>query len=235
MRIVERPFLRAEWRHLAMLNYDVDPAVVRPLVPPGTELDLFAGRCLVSLVGFLFLRVRVRGLPIPFHTRFEEVNLRVYVRRRVGDEVRRGVVFVRELVPKHAVTLVARTVYGEPYATVPMRHRVADDALAYEWRVGGAWQGLRAQPVGRALPPEPGSEQEFVTEHYWGYGAGRRGTVEYRVAHPRWDVRATRGAGLVCDAERLYGAGFAAALSRPPRSAFVAGGSAVAVMPGHRL
>lgn len=227
----ERPFLRAQWRHLAMVNYEVEPELLRPLVPAGTRLDEFGGRCFVSLVGFLFLDVRLRGLRVPFHTRFEEVNLRFYVRREVGGEPRRAVTFVRELVPLPAVALIARWRYGERYRCVRMRHRVTDASAAYEWRFGGRWQGLALAPEPEAALPEPGSEQEFITEHYWGCAATRRGTVEYEVVHPRW--RVSRAAATVdCDAERLYGAGFAAALSREPSSAFLADGSPVAVMPG---
>jgi uncharacterized protein YqjF (DUF2071 family) len=226
-----RPFLRAQWRHLAMVDYEVDPGLLRPLVPPGTELDLFEGHCFVSLVGFLFVDVRLRGLRVPFHTRFEEVNLRFYVRRDAGGERRRAVTFVRELVPLPAVALAARWRYGERYSSVPMRHRVSAAAVAYEWRFGGRWQGMELTPEPEAALPEPGSEQEFITEHYWGYAATRRGTVEYEVVHPRWNVSRAE-ATVDCDAERLYGPGFAAALAGAPSSAFLADGSPVAVMPG---
>jgi hypothetical protein len=210
-----------------MVNYEVDPELLRPLVPAGTEVDRFAGRCYVSLVGFQFLDVRVRGLRVPFHTRFDEVNLRFYVRR----DDRRAVVFVRELVPLPAVALTARWVYGERYSSVPMRHRVSEAAVAYEWRFGGRWQGLQLAPEPARALAEPGSEEEFITEHYWGYAATRRGTVEYEVVHPRWNV-ARAEATVDCDAERLYGRGFAAALAAAPSSAFLADGSPVAVMPG---
>ncbi|HEX8362069.1 MAG TPA: DUF2071 domain-containing protein, partial [Longimicrobium sp.] len=90
-------FLAAEWRDLVMLNYEADPAALRPLVPAGTELDAWGGTTYVSMVGFLFLRTRVLGIPIPFHQDFEEVNLRFYVRRRGPEGWRRGVVFVREI------------------------------------------------------------------------------------------------------------------------------------------
>ncbi len=230
----ERPFLRAQWRHVAMVSYEVDPELLRPLVPGGTELDLFDGRCFVSLVGLLFLDVRMRGLRVPFHTRFEEVNLRFYVLRTVDGERRRAVTFVRELVPLPAVAMVARWRYGERYDSLPMRHEVTDTAVAYEWRRGGRWQGLRLAPEPGAALPEPGSEQEFITEHYWGHAATPRGTVEYRVVHPRW--RVCRAAARVdLDAERLYGAGFAAALAARPSSAFLADGSPVEVMPGRLL
>ncbi len=218
-----------------MVSYQVDPGLLAPLVPGGTELDRFDGRCFVSVVGFLFLDVRLRGLPIPFHTRFEEVNLRFYVRRRHEGEVRRAVVFVRELVPLPAVALVARWRYGERYSALPMRHLVTDALVTYEWRHRGRWEGLRLEPAGDWAPAEAGSEEEFITEHYWGYSATSRGTVEYRVTHPRWSVSRARSASVSCDVERLYGARFADALSGAPSSAFLADGSPVAVLSGRLL
>jgi uncharacterized protein len=232
---MQRPFLTAEWRHLAMLNWGVDPGLLLPLVPAGTELDRHAGRCLVSVVGLRFLDTRVRGHRIPFHSDFDEVNLRFYVRRQVEDEVRRAVVFVRELVPLPAVAFTARLVYGERYSALPMRSRLGPDDVEYRWRLRGRWQRLRADAAGPAALPGEGSEEEFVTEHYWGYATGRRGTLEYRVEHAGWPVRRARRAELDCDSERLYGPGFAAALDGPPASAFLAAGSPVSVYPGERL
>ena len=120
---MRRPFLTARWTDLVILNYEVPPAVVLPLVPRGTELDIWQGQALVSLVGFLFTDTRVRGLAIPGHRHFEEVNLRFYVRRRVASAPdRRAVVFVRELVPRYAIAAIARFLYNEPYLSIPMRH-----------------------------------------------------------------------------------------------------------------
>src|SRR4051812_24879777 len=96
-------FLSAEWRHLAMLNYQVDPAILKSRIPAGTELDLWNGKALVSLVGFMFLNTRVLGLPIPFHMNFAELNLRFYIKRQHPDGSRRAVAFVKELVPRWAI------------------------------------------------------------------------------------------------------------------------------------
>jgi uncharacterized protein YqjF (DUF2071 family) len=101
--IPDRVFLTAEWRNLAMLNYEVDQSLLLPFVPSGTTLDQWEGKTYVSLVGFRFLKTRVLGLPVPFHTNFDEVNLRFYVRRRIAGDVRRGVVFIREIVPRWAI------------------------------------------------------------------------------------------------------------------------------------
>lgn len=213
-----------------MLNYAVDPESVEPLVPAGTQLDLFQGRCFVSLVGFLFLDTRVRGWAIPFHRNFEEVNLRFYVRR----EDRRGVVFVKELVPRRAIAWVARAVYGENYEAVPMRHGTSPPR--YAWKYRKRWMSMELAPDGPFLPLVPGSEAKFITEHYWGYAGGPgRPTLEYRVEHPSWRVATASRAALDVDAAALYGERFAEILSRPPASAFLAEGSAVTVHEGRPL
>lgn len=238
-------FLTAEWRDLVMLNYEVDPGVLLPLVPAGTDLDLWQGRALASVVGFRFLRTRVLGLAIPGHCNFEEVNLRFYVRRAGPEGLRRGVVFVKELVPRFAIAWVARTLYNENYVALPMRHEIqerpdiAARQVAYEWRHGGRWcrAGVTAGgTAGGATIPPPDSEATFITEHYWGYARQRDGgTVEYQVEHPQWRVSAATESVLECDVAALYGAPFAEALSRPPTSAFLADGSAVTVRRGVRL
>ena len=74
------PFLTASWRKLIMVNYEVPRELLLPHLPHGTELDLHNGRCYVSLIGFLFADVRLKGWRIPFHVKFEEINLRFYVR-----------------------------------------------------------------------------------------------------------------------------------------------------------
>ena len=238
-----RPFLSAEWRYLVMLNYAVDPAILDPLIPAGTVLDRWRDQTLVSIVGFRFDDTRVLGAAIPFHRTFDEVNLRFYVRRDApSGEVRRGVVFVRELVPRLAVALLARWAYNEPYRAVRMRstapdsHVDAPGRLTYEWRTRAKWQRLAATAVGMPFAPERASEAAFITEHYWGYTRRRRGgTLEYQVEHPRWRAWTALEAHLGGDTARLYGERFAHCLKGPPASAFLADGSAVSVFKGVRL
>jgi len=237
-----RPFLKARWESLLLLNYECPEELLLPLVPEGTTLDPWTGVPLVSLVGFLFRETRVLGVGIPWHRNFEEVNLRFYVRRKTPDgELRRAVVFVRELVPRRAIATVARVVYNEPYLSVPMQHRVSLDpeaggSLEYSWRHRGTPFALRGKVHGPATLGEPGSEAEFITEHYWGYTRQRDGgTMEYQVEHPRWRLWSAESAEFSGASSGLYGAEFAEVLGRPPRSAFVALGSEVAVHHGKRL
>ena len=227
-------FLTAEWRQLAMLNWRVDAGILAPLIPRGTELDEHGGSTWVSVVGFLFLRTRVLGLPVPGHTDFEEVNLRLYVRRTVGGETRRGVVFVREMVPRIMIAQTAYWWFHEPYLTRSMRHRVGTGAgsakVAYEWKGDQRWEGLSLEHEGDWRDIPRGSETEFLAIRDWGYTRRRDGsTSEYRVEHPRWRVASGRHALLDADVRPLYGERFVPVLRNPPHSAFLADGSAVSV------
>ena len=235
-------FLTAAWRNLVMLNYEVDPAILRPRVPRGTELDSFEGRTYASVVGFLFLDTRVLGVPIPFHRDFEELNLRFYVRRESGGELRRGVVFVKEIVPRAAIAWVARTVYNENYVAMPMKHHVripdatGDGRVEYSWQAGERWSRVAARIAGAPVPMAPGSHEEFIAEHYWGYAAQRDGSaVEYEVEHPPWRVWRALDPVLDCDVAQLYGDEFRAALSSAPASSFVAEGSEIVVRRGRHI
>jgi hypothetical protein len=234
-------FLTARWHHLVLLNYTVDPEILQPLVPAGTELDTWRGRSFVSMVGFQFLNTRVLGVPIPFHINFDEVNLRFYVRREASDGNRRGVVFVKEIGPKTAIAWVARRVYNENYVSLPMRHfdRLEDLAggqMVYEWKFGGRWNRLAANAQGAPYLADEDSEESFISEHYWGYARQRDdSTVEYQVEHPRWKVWRGIRPELDIDVSALYGPSFAAPLSAPPSSAFIAVGSEVTVRSGVAL
>jgi hypothetical protein len=275
-------FLTAEWRKLIMAQYEVAPEVLAPFLPPGVELDLYRGadgrdHCFVSLVGFLFTRVRVKRIAIPFHTHFEEVNLRFYVKRRVLDaagretEVRRGVVFISEIVPLPAITHTARALYGEAYSTAATRHLWRSSGgphagldISYSWKVPakipakidpahqsrtlrraqasprGRWQHLSV--LAGAIPQDiaPGSMEEFITEHYWGYTCGSgllrpSGTGEYGVAHPRWQVYPVRSAEVAADFGALYGQAFAHLTDRAPDHVLLAEGSPIAIRMGSHI
>ena len=216
-----------------MLNFVVDPRILETLVPPGTEIDYENGETFVSVVGFLFLDTRLLGLPIPLHRDFEEVNLRFYVRKKSADTWRRGVVFIRELVPRRAIALVARAFYGEQYVALPMRHAIVDDggrvSAEYSWRRGKKWESLKITATGEPQSIPAGSHTEFITEHYWGYTCVQAGCSEYRVEHPRWKTWNADSFEFRADVATLYGQQFAETLNSQPRSAFIAGGSAISI------
>jgi uncharacterized protein len=229
-----------------MLNYEVEPSLLAQFLPPGTSLDSHQGKTFVSLVGFRFCHTKLLGrVPIPFHANFDEINLRFYVRRKEGSELRRGVVFIAEVVPRRAIAAVARLVYGENYVRLPMKNSILSNehgkTVEYQWKVDGRshmkqWCRLSAQTSGVSTHPQEGSLEQFITEHYWGYSARRESRcLEYHVSHVPWKVWATSAAGFEGDASALYGNQFSAVLQGPPNCAFVADGSAVIVFRGKRL
>ena len=228
-------FLTAEWRKLIMAQYEVSPVALTPWLPRGLELDLFQDRCYVSLVGFLFDRVRLKGVPIPFHTRFEEVNLRFYVKLTPSEgPPQRGVVFIREFVPRAAITFVANTFYEEPYATLPTHSSIASNPqsleVQYSWKHSGRWHSLGVETSPTPQPIAADSEEEFITEHYWGYTRRRDGsTSAYEVQHPRWETYPILRHAIDVDFATLYGKAFAALSSQEPTSVLLSEGSPVSV------
>jgi len=231
-----RKFLTAEWRDLIMANYEVDRALLIDRVPHGTELDLHEGRCFVSLVGFMFLNTRVLGVPIPYHVNFEEVNLRFYVKREMPDEIRRGVVFVKEIVPRTAIAFVARTLYGEPYECWQMNNSRSEHVVKYSWRRDDSDNRIEVTTGENIGVPADGSHGEFIIEHYWGYTKrGPDRTDEYRVEHPKWQLRSVESSKIDVDFGRVYGGEFEFLTETKPYSVVFAQGSAIAVYKGSRI
>lgn len=228
-------FLKAQWKHLIMANYAVEPLLLHDHIPFGTELDSWQGKYYVSLVGFLFEDTRVRGISFPFHRTFEEVNLRFYVRRFESGVWRRGVVFIKEIVPRSLITFIANTLYHEHYATHPMQHHFASDAqgktFEYRFQSSNGWNRIFARTSAESKAMAEGSEEEFIAEHYWGYTRiDEKTTGAYEVRHPRWDIYPVTDYRIECDIRDLYGNSFAEAMSGKPDSVFVAKGSPIEVM-----
>jgi uncharacterized protein YqjF (DUF2071 family) len=231
--------LSAEWRDLVMISYEVDPLLLVPFVPGGTSLDFHGGRALVTLVGLRMLNTRVAGVPLPLHQDLEQVNFRFYVWRQAGGELRRGSVFLKEIVPSSSMTLGARLFFNENYVSAPMRHQVvhAEHGWAsYEWQAAGRWNRLAATQQGTAGPSGPGSLESFIKDRPWGYSRQRDGsTLEYHVEHIPWDFWPATDAVLDCDVVEVFGRQFSTTLSRPPVSAFIAVGSEATLHSGSRI
>ena len=233
-------FLRAEWRKLALFNYQVPPEILTAHLPTGTELDLWEGKCYVSVVGFLFKNTKLLGIKIPFHVNFEEVNLRFYVKRIINGETRRGVVFIKEIVPKWALSFVANTVYKEHYETRPMKHLWTQTdkllTVTYQWKLPMGWQSVEVNAAPGLVPIAEGSEAEFITEHYWGYAkVSATKTNEYEVTHPRWQQYAVLDVKSQLDFELNYGPEFAFLNHTAPTSVLLAEGSSITVESKSRL
>lgn len=230
-----RPFLTATWRYLLNVTFPVPPEILHPHVPPGVELDVQNGRAFASIVAFHFLDTRVKGLKIPFHVNFPEINLRYYVKR--GEQ--RGVVFWKELVPKPAIAWVANGLYNEPYYPARMRVDLREEAglhhLRHDFRYGGKDHRITARFRPPLHTPAEDSPAHYFKEHDIGFGLSHRGnTLSYDVIHPRWAIYDLLDWQLDMDFAALYGPQWAFLASTQPVNALLAEGSAVEVYPARR-
>jgi len=233
-------FLTAEWRKLALANYVVGPELLTPYLPYKTELDTWDGKHYLSLVGFRFINTRIKGIPVPFHRHFEEVNLRFYVRYKAGSGWRRGVSFIREIVPGRALTFIANSIFREKYVTMRMKHlwQTKDDLLqiAYSWKQHQKWNtfSLTADPT--PVEIKVNSEEEFITEHYWGYTPINSGLCsEYQVEHPRWLTYKVKEYKIDVDFGEVYGSQFNFLTKHVPNSVMLAEGSEIAVYSSKKI
>jgi len=232
-------FLNAEWRKLAIANYVVDPNILMPYVPNGTELDIYEDKCYVSLVAFKFVNTKVLGLKIPFHVNFEEANLRFYVKRLENGEWKRGVVFIKEIVPKFMISLIANLVYKEHYQTMPMDHIWAEQdgkrLVQYTWGKRQSPHSILLRTSKNVIDAPLDPETEFITEHYWGYTKAGSKTFAYQVTHPKWKRYQVYEYEINIDFAQIYGDEFAILNGQDPASIMLAEGSPIAVEKRKRI
>lgn len=234
------PFLTAGWRKIILANYAIDTHHLVNLIPYKTELDTYNDTCYVSLVGFLFDDVKIKGVAVPFHTEFPEINLRFYVKHQTKNGAwRRGVVFIKEFVPKLLVSFVANNIYGEHYETLDMDHswNETENSLEVEYRlVKEIPFHMRVVADKNAVEIPAACEAEFITEHYWGYTKlENHKTSAYEVFHPRWKTYPVKEFSCNFDFALLYGNEFEFMNHLKPFSVMLAEGSEIKVMGGSTI
>lgn len=237
--IKRRTFLDAQWRKLVMINYKIDPAILKPYLPFETEIDFSNDTCYVSLIGFMFVETKVLGLKIPSHINFEEINLRFYVKYKDTEGYKRGVVFLKEIVPRPALTIVANLLYRENYETLKTRHSwiTTDDTLTveYGWKKG-EWNSIKVEADKNPVDISSNSEEEFITEHFWGYTKiNDNMTSEYEVVHPRWLIYPVKEYEVNVDFSKVYGTDFSFLQNQKPLSVYLAEGSEILVKQGSKI
>lgn len=227
-------FLSARWENIIMANYEVDAYLLNPYLPAGVELDSFNNKVYVSLVGFMFKRTKLFGIPIPLLGTFEEINLRFYVKRIQGDTIKRGVVFINETVPYKPVAWLANKLYKEHYIAVPAKssiiHTSSGKSIQYDWKINKSWNHIAVNADNKKEPMIPGGHEEFIFEHYYGYTkVNEHHSQEYKVEHSRWQVNKVHNYSIDCDFRSMYGKDFSFLSDSKPETVFLAEGSPVSV------
>ena len=227
-------FLKANWENIVMVNYEITPSILSKYLPKGIDLDLYDGKAYVSLVGFMFKNTKIFNVPIFKFGTFEEINLRFYVSRKVGNETRRGVVFINETVPYKAVAWLANALYKEHYTTIPTKHQwdftKENKEIKYEWMVNKKWNSIELSAKKEQKIMKVDSFENFIFEHYYGYTKyNEQTTQEYQIAHPSWLINEILDCKIDCDFETMYGKDFAVLDTTQPTSIFLAEGSAIEI------
>ena len=228
-------FLKANWENIIMANYEIDPKILIPFLPKGVELDLFNGKCYISLVGFMFNNTKLFNIPIPFFGNFEEINLRFYVKRTEENNItKRGVVFINETIPYPIVAWVANKLYNEHYTVVPTKHKIVEEnslkKVKFEWLLNKKWNSIAVTSSIASEKMKRNSLESFIYEHYYGYTKiGENETEEYKLQHPSWKISEVMDYTIDCDFEAMYGKSFAVLNQTKPEAVFIADGSAVGI------
>lgn len=227
-------FLKAKWENIIMANYEIAPEILEPFLPKGVNLDLFDGKCYVSLVGFMFKKTKLFNIPIPYFGTFEEINLRFYVVRKEENQIKRGVVFINETIPYPIVAWMANKLYKEHYTVVPTKHQInCDDStqkVNFEWLLNKKWKSIYVEASNEAAAMKKDTLEQFIYEHYYGYTKiDEDKTEEYKLQHPSWNTYKVLDYKIECDFEAMYGKAFSVLNYTKPEAVFIAEGSAVAI------
>jgi uncharacterized protein len=227
-------FLKANWENIIMANYEIDPEILLPFLPKGVVLDLFNGKCYVSLVGFMFKKTKLFNIPIPYFGTFEEINLRFYVIRKEGNQSKRGVVFINETIPYPIVAWMANKLYKEHYTVVPTKHEISKNdttqKIKFQWLLNKKWNLIDVEASNTSSKMQNESLEQFIYEHYYGYTkVSENKTEEYKLQHPSWKTNKVVNYTIDCDFEAMYGKSFSVLNKTEPSAVFIAEGSSVAV------
>lgn len=221
-----RLFMRAHWHHVLSLTYPVDEKLLLPYLPSGARISELKGSPRVSLVAFGFKDTRVKGIKIPLHVNFPEINLRFYVE----VEGKRAVVFIREFVPRPAISLVAKGIFNEPYKTILMKMNIEDRKS--EVRVSHSFKGnmIQANLSSILSVPDTNSPEYWLTHHELGVGRSHSGETQlYKVKHPVWELYNIKTLDWKVDFKSLYGKEWEFLNTLEPSHTTVARGSEVEV------
>jgi len=227
-------FLEANWERLLSANYVVDPSILQPHIPEGTELELHNGKCYVSLVAFRYSETKLLKIKVPFHQTFEEINLRFYVKRKIETkEWRSEVAFTKLFFPKRTLTAVAKRIYKENYETYEMQHRWKDDEQFLRTSYGlnkDKWHRFEVITERKPLRITENTDAFFFSKHYWGTSQiDSRSCTIYEIEHPDWSTYKTIDAAISFDFKHVFGEEFASLTTAQPESIYLFDGSPVTV------
>jgi len=233
-----RRLFRAEWREIVVVNFEIDPKILEPYTPPKTEIDFFNDVTFVSLIARNVKRVKPGNYPIYFSRPFEQIQLRFYVKRQVGDTVRNGVAIIKDYLPRRRISLTMNKLFKHSFVQVPMQRESSNfdsantndlPSVEYRWLVGEHWNHIRVKARSQMRPQRAQTKESFVLDHHWGYTLVGGKTFEYYVEYPAWAMWDAQSGAFDCDTEQVFGRKFVKTLRQRPASVFLARGSEITI------
>jgi hypothetical protein len=232
-----RLLLACQWREAVLVNYEIDPKVLQPLVPPGTQLDLYESAGLITLIARRSTGIAPHGWPRLTRS-FNEVLLRFYVKRTTLDTTRHGVCVIRQFVSRRGPTWLMARLLDWPIRRLPIERKTRGfgavdmsvlPAAEFRWRLGGQWNHVRASARSTRSRPQPGTKEHFVLTPTFAYSARGCKLGEYCVHLAPSAVWDASSASVECDFSELFGSHFQRRLGRRPTSVFLIRGNEVKV------
>lgn len=178
------------WRHLLFANWPVDADRIDARLPDALSVQTHDGTGWLTIVPFVNVNVRPRGLPEQAGIPLRELNLRTYV----THEGEPGIYFFNLDAQGLLSVLGARLTHHLPYYYARIDAEWTGDRMAFESRryhpgARPARFAATYRPTGDPFEADPGSRAEFLTERRRLYTLATDGTVRQTdVSHERFTL-----------------------------------------------
>ena len=232
-----KPLMKAVYSDLVAVNFQIDAKILRPLVPPGLELDFYHGETFISLIAMMIKNVKIWGLPFSLVPSCPELSLRFYVQRKDGDQVEKGACLIKDYISGSTAAWFLESQFKSEFAKMKIKSVSSGfgeniiPEVEYQWKVDDHWNKLRVRARSKIKRgPNPlDTKVGFILDHNNYFSTFEGKTVAYRVERPKWEIWDAAQANFTCDVSQLFGKEFVKPLAKRPASVFVAGGSAVTI------
>lgn len=182
--------MNCEWKDLIMSSFEVEKSILEPYLPNDTEIDLFQGKALISLVAFTFSKIKFFGLKIPFHQRFGQMNFRFYAKSKVDGS--RGVVFIKVFAPKHLIAFIGNKIYNEPYFFKPINFKKSKNNEIICIEYNNNHTTIKAKATYKTEKLTKNTLKHFIVERYIAYIKNKKNkTIRYNIYHKPWKIHHT--------------------------------------------
>ena len=238
-----KPIFKCEWRDVVALNFDVDPRLLQPLIPPGLRIDQFNDHTLITMMAKNVREFRPYGRSLTLFRSIDEIDLRTYVSWDVDGVTHRGHYKLKNLVSNKMASRVFKFLTGQEQMLVnKKRHtsgfeearRDALPAADYSWSMEDSKSQFKVKARNAAKKGAENSKEQFVLSQRNRFVQTSKGTLCFPIRQAPWLVWTASSGSFDCDDELLLGKDFRRYFSRP-KFALLSRGGEVTVSKGRKV